>query len=64
MPAINNEKLRELRQKKLLTQAELAEMAGVRSATIADLERGKHRPRPSTIRKIAAALGIRPEALV
>jgi DNA-binding XRE family transcriptional regulator len=63
MPTINRLKVRELREKRVLTQAELAHKAGVRAATVADIEGGKHQPRPSTIRKIAAALDVKPQDL-
>ena len=35
--------------------------AGVRAATITDIETGKRPPRPSTRRKLAKALGVRPQ---
>jgi len=60
LPAVG---LRELRQAKVLSQRDLAERAGVTQKTIVDTERGKIRPHPRTIRKLAAALGIEPEAL-
>lgn len=41
-----------------LTQAELASRAQTRAATIADIEGGKIDPRFSTLRAIAAALGL------
>ena len=51
--------LRELRERAVLTQAELARLAGVTPATVSDLEMGKRKPRPSTIRKLGKALKIR-----
>jgi transcriptional regulator with XRE-family HTH domain len=50
--------IRELRQRKLLSQRELAEKAGVSETTIVKLELGATRPQPRTLRKIAEALGI------
>jgi transcriptional regulator with XRE-family HTH domain len=64
MPSIDVEKLRALRERRLLTQAELAGKAGVRPATITDIETGKHKPRGSTVRKIAKALSVRPTELL
>jgi len=55
--------LREVRQAKVLTQRELAARSGVTQKTIADVEGKRVSPHPSTIRKLAAALGIEPEAL-
>ena len=51
--------LRELRERAVLTQAELAQLAGVTPATVSDLEMGKRRPRPSTIRKLAKTLKVK-----
>jgi len=56
-------RLREIRQRKALSQQDLAERAGVGEATICRIEQGRVRPRPSTLRKLAAALGIAPEEL-
>ena len=52
--------LRELRLANLLTQRELARAARVTQKTIVDLELGRVEPHQSTMRKIAAALGIEP----
>lgn len=41
-----------------LTQAELAEKAGVRVATVSDIESGKIDPRLSTMVSLAAVLGV------
>lgn len=46
-----------LRIAKGLTQAELAEKAGVRQPNIARLESGKHQPTLELLRRVAAALG-------
>lgn len=55
--------LRAAREDKLLTQAELAERAGVHEVTISRLESGAAAARFSTIRKLAASLGVEPAAL-
>ena len=57
-------KLREVRQRLFVTQAELAERTGIAEATLSRLENGVQRPRISTVRKIAEALGVAPEDLV
>jgi transcriptional regulator with XRE-family HTH domain len=57
-------RLREVREEKLLTQVELAARAGVTEATISRLETGVTQPRISTVRKLAAGLGVKPEQLV
>jgi transcriptional regulator with XRE-family HTH domain len=54
-------KLRELRLRRALTLRELGALSGVAYDTIHGIETGKHQPRPSTVRKLAAALGVAPE---
>jgi transcriptional regulator with XRE-family HTH domain len=56
--------LRAWRQRRMLTQRELADAAGVDQGTIVRVERGGFTPRFSTLRKLAAALKIEPEALL
>ena len=56
--------LKRCRERALLTQAELAERSGVAEVTINRLERGRHEARFSTVRKLAAALGVEPDELV
>lgn len=41
-----------------LTQAELADKAGLRKATVSDIENGKLDPRLSSLRALAAALKV------
>jgi len=55
--------LRQIRERKALSQRDLAQRAGVGEATISRIEQGRVRPRPSTLRKLAAALGVAPEKL-
>ncbi len=57
-------KLRELRQRRVLTLHELEERSGVAYNTIWRLENGKTGAQPRTIRKLAAALGVDAEELV
>jgi transcriptional regulator with XRE-family HTH domain len=56
--------LRELRHRRVLTMEELAEKAGVGRNTIWRLEHGVMGAQPRTIRKLAKALNVEPEALV
>jgi transcriptional regulator with XRE-family HTH domain len=54
--------LRQCRTDAGLTQEELADRAGLSGRAISDLERGlRVAPRPSTLRLLAAALGLSPE---
>jgi transcriptional regulator with XRE-family HTH domain len=57
-------RLRDLRRWAFLSQRELAARAGLTQATVARLETGKHRARPTTIRRLAAVLGVEPKDLV
>jgi transcriptional regulator with XRE-family HTH domain len=61
---VNVQKLRELRRRRVLTLRELEEESGVSYNTIWRIENGYREVRPSTIRKLAAALGVEPEELV
>ena len=53
--------LRELRESKGLTQDELATLADLSRNAVSDLELGHRKPRPSTRRKLAKALKVRPQ---
>ena len=55
--------LRELREQALLSQRELAARAGVSTKTIVDIEAGRIRPHPATLRKLAHGLDIEPASL-
>jgi transcriptional regulator with XRE-family HTH domain len=61
---VDVQKLRELRRRRVLTLRELEEESGVSYNTIWRIENGYREARPSTIRKLAAALGVEPEELV
>jgi DNA-binding XRE family transcriptional regulator len=50
--------LRELRAEQVLSQQDLATRAGVSKTTVVQIEAGRIRPHPSTVRKLAAALGL------
>jgi transcriptional regulator with XRE-family HTH domain len=50
--------LRELRAEQVLSQQDLAERAGVSKTTVVQIEARRIRPHPSTVRKLAAALGL------
>ena len=57
-------KLREVRERRFVTQAELSNRTGLTVANISRIENGVQRPRISTVRKLAEALGVEPEELV
>ena len=58
------ERIATLREERALTQAELAEKAGISPSTLSLIESGKvPRPHVGTVRKIARALGVEPKDL-
>lgn len=62
MPTIADVKigrnLKRLREDQLLTQAELADAAGIALSSLVRIENDQVEPRFSTIRKLAAALNV------
>ena len=58
------EKLKKIRTRRLLTQEELAEKAGVSAATVVNVERNNQEPHFRTIRKLAKALDVDPTELL
>jgi transcriptional regulator with XRE-family HTH domain len=56
-------RLRLVRLHKALSQAELADRAQVARTTIIRLEQGNPNVNPSTLRKLARALGVKPADL-
>jgi transcriptional regulator with XRE-family HTH domain len=58
------DRLKRLRTENALTQEELANRAGLTAAAVARVERNEANPRPSTLRKLAGALGIEPRDLL
>jgi transcriptional regulator with XRE-family HTH domain len=52
------------RERELLTQEELAERAGIGTATLNRIENDRVEPHFRTIRKIARALGVDPKELI
>ncbi len=61
---VNVERLKALRSEHVMTLRELADEAGVSKDTIWRLENGYSEAHPSTIRKLAKALGVKPKELV
>lgn len=61
---VDGERLKKLRIEQVLTQKELAEAAKVTERTIRALEHGDASAHPSTIRKLAAVLGVTPRDLI
>jgi transcriptional regulator with XRE-family HTH domain len=57
-------KMKTLREEKVLSQRELARMAGLTQMTVWRLENGHRDARPATIRKLAGVLGVEPRELI
>jgi transcriptional regulator with XRE-family HTH domain len=58
------QQLKKARTRRLLTQEELAEKAGISAATVVNIERDNQEPQFRTIRKLAKALDVDPTELV
>ena len=58
------QQLKNTRTRRLLTQEELAEKAGVSAATVVNIERDNQEPQFRTIRKLAKALDVDPTELL
>ncbi len=56
--------LRRFRQQAVMSQDQLAEQSGVARDTISKLETGQRKAYPSTIRKLASGLEVRPQILL
>ena len=56
--------VRESRTLAALTQEELASRAGITATALSRIERNEAEPRPSTLRKLAIALGVEPRELI
>ena len=61
---VDGAKLKQLREDQVLSQRELARMAGLTHMTVWRLENGYQQAHPQTIRKIAGVLGVKPKKLV
>lgn len=58
------ERLKRIRLRRAMSQRKLAEAAGMSQRAIVDLETDKREPHPSTLGKLAKALGVEPAELV
>lgn len=57
-------RLKEIRQIRALSQRELSKLSGVSRVTIVRLEAGGEDPFPTTVRRLADALGVEPAELM
>jgi transcriptional regulator with XRE-family HTH domain len=61
---VEPDRLRVLRLRAVMSQEQLADRSGVARDTISKLETGQRRAYPSTIRKLALGLEVRPQMLM
>ncbi|MGD9116050.1 MAG: helix-turn-helix transcriptional regulator [Dehalococcoidia bacterium] len=59
-----NGNLQQIRQTRVLSRKELAQQSRVNESTIYRAEHGQTKLRPSTVRKLAQALGVPPDQLL
>jgi transcriptional regulator with XRE-family HTH domain len=57
-------RLRELRERAVLTVRDLSQQSGVSEDAITKIENGHRKARPSTLRKLAKVLGVQPQELL
>ncbi len=57
-------KVRDLREQQALSLRELSELSGVNYSAIWRIEVGRTGAQPRTVRKLAAALGVKPHELL
>ena len=58
------ERLKKMRLRRAMSQRKLADAAGVSQRAIVDLEADRREPHPSTLGKLARALGVEPAELL
>jgi len=56
--------LRLLRERRLMTQGDLADKIGIRYQTVSEWENGHSRPRVAAMRKLCEVLGVTPDELI
>jgi transcriptional regulator with XRE-family HTH domain len=64
LPAQFGRRLRDIRQRKGISQEKLADLAGLHRTYVSSVERGERNITLTTIAKLAAALGTRPAELI
>lgn len=56
-------RIQELRKSKSLTQEYMAEVIGIETASLSNIERGKYYPTAENLNKIITVLGVEPDEL-
>ncbi len=62
--SVDGEKVRGLREAKVLERQELADLAGVSYTTIYKMEKHGHLPRFATVRAVAKVLRVKPDEIL
>jgi transcriptional regulator with XRE-family HTH domain len=60
---VNVRTLADLRRERLLTIRSLAELSGCAPRTVLQIEHGRRTPQPGTIKRLASALQVEPNAV-
>lgn len=62
--SVDGERIKALREVRILERQELADLAGVSYTTIYKMERHGHLPRLSTVRAVAKVLKVKPDEIL
>lgn len=62
--SVDGERVKALREAKILERQELADLAGVSYTTIYKMEAHDHMPRLSTVRTVAKILKVKPDEIL
>lgn len=57
-------RLREIREKKRITQKQLSELSGISQSSISEFEKGKHECTTTSICKLCRALSVTPNDFI
>ena len=60
LPRVHGDRLRRLRREQFLSHRDLSRISGLSTTTILKLEQERGGARPSTVRRLAEALGVEP----
>jgi len=63
-PVVRLTRLRMWRERRAMTQQELADKAGITRVALSRIESGQAEPRPTTVRRLAQVLRVEPDALM
>jgi transcriptional regulator with XRE-family HTH domain len=61
---VDGQRLKEARQRAMISQEELSRTTGIGRATISNLENEERTAQPRTVRRLAEALGVEPKDLL